>query len=97
MNYSKWSAILSLICAVALFISYMIAPVEPKGIIAVIIAVLYFGAIIVGLISIVLSILAFKNRELGFLKFVAPIVVFVILVIYLLVFLIMGLGLLLGP
>ncbi|MCT8140242.1 hypothetical protein H1D32_22605 [Anaerobacillus sp. CMMVII] len=66
MNYGKWSATLSIICAVSLFVSYAIAPVQPEGMIVILLQVLFYGAIIMGFISIILSICAFKNKEIGF-------------------------------
>lgn len=77
-KYSKWSATLSIICAMTIFISYAIAPDEPEGLMVVFLKVSFFTFIITGVLSLVFSYLGFKNKEEGFLKKIAPIIIFLI-------------------
>ncbi|QDP41527.1 hypothetical protein [Radiobacillus deserti] len=81
MKYSKWSAILAMICAITIFASYAIAPKQPEGMMVVFIQILFFTAIITGLLSLICSYLGFRNKEKGFLKRIAPIIVAVILLV----------------
>jgi uncharacterized membrane-anchored protein len=81
-KYSKWSAILSIICAITLFTSYAIAPRQPEGMIVLILKALFFTSIFSGILSLILSYLGFKNREKGFLKMIAPIVILLILLVF---------------
>ena len=73
-KYSKWSAILSIICAMTIFTSYAIAPQQPEGLMVVFLKVLFFTSIITGVLSLTFSYLGFKNKEEGFLKKIAPII-----------------------
>ncbi|WP_342537702.1 hypothetical protein MKY15_13000 [Sporosarcina sp. FSL K6-1540] len=81
-KYSKWSAILSIICAITIFTSYAIAPQEPEGSMVVLLKILFFTFIIAGVLSLILSYLAFKNKEEGFLKKIAPIITLLILLVF---------------
>ena len=81
-KYSKWSAILSIICAITIFTSYAIAPQEPEGSMVVLLKILFFTFIIAGVLSLTLSYLAFKNKEEGFLKKIAPIIILLILLVF---------------
>jgi hypothetical protein len=81
-KYSKWSAILSIICAITIFTSYAIAPQEPEGSMVVLLKILFFTSIIAGVLSLILSYLAFKNKEEGFLKKKAPIIILLILLVF---------------
>ncbi|AMQ05414.1 MULTISPECIES: hypothetical protein [Sporosarcina] len=81
-KYSKWSAILSIICAITIFTSYAIAPQEPEGSMVVLLKILFFTFIIAGVLSLILSYLAFKNKEEGFLKKIAPIIILLILLVF---------------
>lgn len=85
-KYSKWSAILSIICAITIFTSYAIAPQEPEGSMVVLLKILFFTFIIAGVLSLILSYLAFKNKEEGFLKKIAPIIILLILLVFALSF-----------
>lgn len=81
-KYSKWSVILSVICAITIFSSYAIAPKQPEGMMVVLIQVLFFTSIITGLLSLIFSFAGFKKKEQGFLKMIAPIIVFLILLAF---------------
>ena len=85
-KYSKWSAILSIICAITIFTSCAIAPQEPEGSMVVLLKILFFTSIIAGVLSLILSYLAFKNKEEGFLKKIAPIIILLILLVFALPF-----------
>ncbi|MEC0343722.1 hypothetical protein [Peribacillus frigoritolerans] len=85
-KYSKWSAILSIICAITIFTSYAIAPQEPEGSMVVFLKVLFFTSVITVVLSLILSYLAFKNKEAGFLKKIAPIIILLILLVFVLSF-----------
>ncbi|SES07638.1 hypothetical protein [Psychrobacillus sp. OK032] len=85
-KYSKWSAILSTICAITIFTSYAIAPQEPEGSMVVLLKILFFTSIIAGVLSLILSYLAFNNKEEGFLKKIAPIIILLILLVFVLSF-----------
>lgn len=85
-KYSKWSAILSIICAITIFTSYAIAPQEPEGSMVVLLKILFFTSIIAGVLSLTLSYSAFKNKEEGFLKKIAPIIILLILLVFALSF-----------
>ena len=91
-KYSTWSVISSIICALTLFMSYEIAPTKPEGAITILIQVLFFSAIITGLLSLVFSFLGFKNKERGFLKLLAPIIVVLILLVFIFSFVLMVLS-----
>ena len=84
---SKWSAILSIICAITIFTSYAIAPEQPDGVIVVAIQVLFFTAIITAVLSLILSFLAFRKKEQGILKWVAPLLIVFILLVFFISFL----------
>ncbi|TDL32759.1 hypothetical protein E2R51_08785 [Jeotgalibacillus sp. S-D1] len=81
-NYGKWSAILSIVCAVTIFSSYALAPDEPRGGMVVFLQILFFTSIITGILSLITSYLAFKANEEGVLKKIAPIIVLVILLVF---------------
>lgn len=85
-KYSKWSAILSIIGTITIFTSYVIAPQEPVGSLVVLLKILFFTSIITGILSLPLSYLAFKNKEAGFLKKIAPILILLILLVFALSF-----------
>lgn len=85
-KYSKWSAILSIICAITIFTSYAISPPEPEDSMVVLLKVLFFTSIIGGVLSLILSYLAFKNQEKGFPKKIAPIIILLILLVFALSF-----------
>lgn len=91
-KYSTWSAILSIICAITIFTSYTIAPKQPEGMMVVFIQILFFTSIITGLLSLIFSFLGFKKNEQGFLKLVAPLIVILILLVFLISFLLMVLS-----
>ncbi|CDQ20267.1 hypothetical protein [Halobacillus karajensis] len=91
-KYSKWSVILSVICAATIFMSYEIAPTNPEGAMKILIQVFFFTAIITGLLSLIFSFLGFKNKERGFLKLVAPIIVVLVLLAFLFSFVLMVLS-----
>ena len=85
-KYSKLSVLLSVICAITIFTSYAIAPKQPEGIMVVLIQALFFTSIISGLLSLIFSFMAFKKKEQGFLKMIAPIVVILILLVFVISF-----------
>ncbi|MEK4714097.1 hypothetical protein [Sporosarcina sp. FSL K6-5500] len=85
-KYSKWSAVLSIICAITILTSYAIAPKEPEGSLVVLLKILFFTSIIAGVLSLTLSYSAFKNKEEGFLKKIAPIITLLILLVFALSF-----------
>ncbi|WP_421378159.1 hypothetical protein ACOJQI_12275 [Bacillus salacetis] len=85
-KFSKPSAILSIVCALTLFLSYELAPEKPEGWIVIILQLLFFTSLITGVISLVLSFLAHRNKEKGFLKNVAPTILVVILAVFALAF-----------
>jgi uncharacterized BrkB/YihY/UPF0761 family membrane protein len=86
VKYSKWSAILSIICAISIFTSYTIAPNEPQGIMVVFLRILFFTSIFTGVFSLIFSYIAYKNKEESFLKKLAPIIILLILLIFALSF-----------
>jgi len=86
LNYGKWSAILGVICVITLSASYAIAPEQPEGMVVVQIQVLFFTAIITGLLGLIFSFLGFRKKEKGFLKMVAPILVLLVLLVFVLLF-----------
>ncbi|QTN00681.1 hypothetical protein ERJ70_16115 [Sediminibacillus dalangtanensis] len=88
-SYSKWSAILAIICAAAIFASYAIAPKQPEGMMVVLIQVLFFTAIITGLLSLIFSFVGVRKKEPGYLKFVAPVIVCLVILTFLISFAIM--------
>ena len=88
-KYSKLSVILGVICAITIFTSYAIAPKQPEGIMVVFIQVLFFTAIISGLLSLIFSFLGFRKKEQGFLKMIAPIIVILILLAFVMSFVLM--------
>ncbi|SDM30057.1 hypothetical protein [Sediminibacillus halophilus] len=87
--YSKWSAILAIIGAAAIFASYAIAPEQPEGMLVVLIQVLFFTAIITGILSLVFSFVGFRKNEPGYLKYIAPIIVCLVILTFLISFAIM--------
>lgn len=89
MKYSKWSAILSVICAITIFTSYAIAPKQPEGMMVVFIQILFFTAIITGLLSLIFSFIGFKKKEKGFLKMIAPIIVILVVLTFVISFIVM--------
>ena len=91
-KYSKLSVLLSVICAITIFTSYAIAPKQPEGIMVVFIQVLFFTSIITGLLSLIFSFLGFRKKEQGFLKMIAPIVVILILLAFVISFVLMVLS-----
>ena len=91
-KYSKLSVLLSVLCAITIFTSYAIAPKQPEGIMVVLIQALFFTSIISGLLSLIFSFMAFKKKEQGFLKMIAPIVVILILLVFVISFVLMVLS-----
>ncbi len=92
MKYSKWSVILSVICAITIFISYAIAPKHPEGMEVVLLQVLFFTSIITGLLSLIFSYIGFKKKEQGFLKMIAPIIVILVILTFVISFILMALS-----
>ena len=86
MKYSRWSAIFGLICAITIFSSYAIAPKQPEGPMVVFLQMLFFTSIITGLLSLVYSYIGFRNKEKGILKKIAPMIVGIILLVYIISF-----------
>ncbi|MBA2176094.1 hypothetical protein H0266_14450 [Halobacillus locisalis] len=83
-KFSMWSILLSVLGAITFYTSYAIAPVNPEGMIVLILQVLFFTSIIAAVLSILFSLWGFIRKEKGFLKLVGPIViVFVLLDFYL--------------
>ncbi|WP_017726136.1 hypothetical protein [Halalkalibacterium ligniniphilum] len=97
MKYGKWSAILSIVCGLALLVSYAFASDYPKGLEYVLLVILFYGSIVLGVVSLILTVIAYKQKEIGFTKNVAPIVIGIILLIYLLTFVLIMIGFLAGP
>ncbi|CAM3294055.1 hypothetical protein FITA111629_14965 [Filibacter tadaridae] len=91
-KYSKWSVILSVICTITIFTSYAIAPRQPEGMMVVLLQVLFFTSIITGLLSLIFSFLGFKKKEEGFLKMIAPIIVILVLLAFVISFVLMVLS-----
>ena len=91
-KYSKWSTVLSVICAITIFASYAIAPKQPEGMMVVLIQLLFFTSIITGLLSLVFSFMAFKKKEQGFLKMIAPIIVVLVLLTFVVSFILIVLS-----
>ncbi|ASK63893.1 hypothetical protein CFK37_17875 [Virgibacillus phasianinus] len=85
-TYSKWSVILSITCALTIFVSYAIAPRQPEGVMVVLIQVLFFTSIVTGLLSLIFSFIGFKKKEKGFLKMVSPIIIILILITFIISF-----------
>ncbi|WP_163970409.1 hypothetical protein [Oceanobacillus halotolerans] len=90
--YTKWSVILSVICAITLFSSYILAPRQPEGVMAVLIQVLFFTAVITGLLSIIFNIISFIKKEKGPAKGIVPLIFGVILFIFVFSFIMMMLS-----
>ncbi|MGM0846459.1 MAG: hypothetical protein ACQEUT_15900 [Bacillota bacterium] len=81
-KYSKPSALLSIVCALTLFLSYELAPARPEGMTVIILQVLFFTSVISGAASLVFTIMAHKKDEKGFLKNIAPTILFSILFVF---------------
>ncbi|MFS0892247.1 hypothetical protein [Peribacillus frigoritolerans] len=81
-KYSKRFAILSIISAITMFIAYEFAPDKPEGMMVVFLKVLFFSSIITGVLSLVFSYISFKNKEEGFLKKIAPLIILLILLVF---------------
>ncbi len=58
-KYSKCSAMLSVICAITIFASYVIAPEQPEGMMVIFLKVLFFTSIPSGILSLIFSYLGF--------------------------------------
>ncbi|WP_156942512.1 hypothetical protein [Alkalihalobacterium bogoriense] len=97
MKYGKWSAILSIICGLGLLLSYVVASDTPAGLEYFYLTILFFGSILLGIVSLIFTVIAYVNKEKGFIKNVAPIVICFILLLYLLAFILMIIGLTSGP
>jgi len=89
LNYGKWSAILGVICALTIFASYAIAPKQPEGMMVVLLQVLFFTSIITGLLGLIFSFLGFRKKEKGFLKMIAPIIVILVILTFVISFVLM--------
>jgi hypothetical protein len=85
-KYSKWSAILSLYCGIALFVAYFFAPASPEGIIVPILMFLFFSAIITGILGFIFIIFAFNKREGGYLKIVGPVILSLVVLAFIMSF-----------
>ncbi|WP_042150173.1 hypothetical protein [Paucisalibacillus sp. EB02] len=85
-KYSKWSAILSLYCGIAMASSYYFAPDKPEGIIVPILFFLFYSAIIAGIVGLLFTILAFNKREAGYLKMVGPVALSIVVLVFLISF-----------
>jgi hypothetical protein len=81
-KYSKRSAILSIISAITMFIAYEFAPDKPEGMMVVFLKALFFSSIITGVLSLVFSYISFKNKEEGFLKKIALLIILLILLVF---------------
>lgn len=81
-RYSIWSALLGVICIINLFASYAIAPDQPRGIMIILLRGLFFTSILSGILSLILTYLSFQNKEEGFLKKLAPIIILSILLMF---------------
>lgn len=81
-KYSKWSALLSLIFAITIFASYAIAPEQPEGMMIIFLKLLFFTSILSGILSLIFSYLSFKNKEEGFLKKIALIIILLVLLVF---------------
>ncbi|WP_026909138.1 hypothetical protein [Paucisalibacillus globulus] len=85
-KYSKYSAILSLYCGIAMFVSYYIAPDSPEGIIVPILMFLFYSAILAGILGLVFTFIAFLKSEKGYLKIVGPVLLSLVLLSFILSF-----------
>ena len=81
-KYSKWSALLVVICTLTLIVTYAIAPDQPKGVMVILLKGLFFTSILSRILSVILNYLSYKNKEGGFLKKVAPIIILCILLLF---------------
>jgi hypothetical protein len=84
--YSRWSAILSLYCGIALASSYAFAPDTPEGFIVPVLMFLFYSAITAGILGLISTILAFYKREQGYLKLVGIVVLSIVVLVFLLSF-----------
>lgn len=93
-KYAKPSAILSVVCALTLYLSYEMAPDQPEGLIVFILQFLFFSSILTGILSIIFTFLAYRNNEKGFLKNIAPMIILSIAFVFALssVFIVAGLS-----
>ena len=85
-KYSKLSVLLSVICAITLFMSYAIAPAQPEGIMIILIKALFFTSIITGVLSLIFSFVGYRKNEQGFLKIIAPLIIVLIITTFVLAF-----------
>ncbi|WP_096271269.1 hypothetical protein [Paucisalibacillus globulus] len=83
---SKWSAILSLYCGIALAASYIVAPDTPEGIIVPLLMFLFYSAIIAGILALIFTMLAFYKKEEGYMKMIGPIVLSLIVLAFVISF-----------
>jgi hypothetical protein len=81
-KFSKPSALLSIVCALTLFLSYELAPDQPEGAIVRVLQALFYTAILSGLLSLIFSVMAHRRKEKGFLKNIAPLLLFLIVLVY---------------
>jgi hypothetical protein len=86
-KYSKPSAILGIVCAFTIFLSYEFAPDQPEGITVFILQLLFFTSIITGVLSLIFSYVARRHKEDGFLKNIAPFILLLIATVFAISFL----------
>ncbi|MBN8233935.1 hypothetical protein JF544_01705 [Halobacillus kuroshimensis] len=88
-TYSLWSAGLSVSAGLLIVLSYGAAPADPEGFGKIMIQICFFGALASAVASLALSFLAWKNKERGFLKWTAPLILLGTLLVFLALFVFM--------
>lgn len=88
-TYSLWSAGLGASAVLLIVLSYGTAPADPQGFHKMMIQIFFFGALASAVASLALSFLAWKNKERGFLKWTAPLILLGSLLVFLTLFVLM--------
>ena|SRR5690625_4400691 len=91
-SYSFSSALFSIVGLLLLIMTYVIAPDHPQGIIVFVMVITLSLAVILLVAGIIASILAIKKKELGVRKYFGILVPIFIVLFYILMPLIMGIG-----
>ncbi len=96
MRFGKWSAVLSIFCGLGLLSSYVFASDYPQGMEYIILVILFYGSILLGVLGLIFTVIAYIQKEKGFLKNVALIVVGLIWLVYLVAYILIMIGLSFG-
>lgn len=91
-TYGYWSVLFSIAGTFLLITTYLIAPDDPQGMIVVIMKIMLALAVIFLPLGIISSIFAIKKKEVGTKKYVGILLPVLIVLFYILVPIIMGIG-----